>query len=98
MTNDHSAGGATAAPARTPFPTTRLFYAIAYAVIAWLAMHVIVILAILQFAVLAVTGRLNPELKAFSLGLVQYLWEVLAFVTFVRDERPFPIGPFPIPR
>jgi len=45
--------------------------------------------------VVAVTGRINDELKAFSLSMVQYIWELLAFITFVRDEQPFPIGPFP---
>ncbi len=38
---------------------------------------------------------MNPELKTFTFSLVQYLWELLAFIVFVRDEQPFPIGPFP---
>ncbi len=96
MTDSQPAGGAIAKPARAPFPAVRLLYAFAYAVIAWFVLHLIFVIAIMQFAVLAVTGRLNDELKAFALGLVQYLWELLAFVTFVRDEQPFPIGPFPV--
>lgn len=82
-------------PARAPFPAVRLLYAFAYGIIAWFVIHLIFALAIIQFVVLAVTGRLNEELKGFSFSLVQYLWELLAFVTFVRDEQPFPIGPFP---
>ncbi len=53
------------------------------------------VLAVVQFAVLAINGSQNKELKTFSLSLVQYLLELLAFIIFVRDERPFPIGPFP---
>jgi hypothetical protein len=45
--------------------------------------------------VIAINGRGNDELKHFCLVLVQYLWELLAFITFVRDEQPFPLGPFP---
>jgi hypothetical protein len=85
-------------PQRMPFPFARLLYAFAFGVIGWFVIHLIFAVAVVQFAVLAVTGRLNDELKAFSLGLVQYLWEILAFVTFVRDEQPFPIGPFPRPQ
>jgi hypothetical protein len=29
------------------------------------------------------------------MNLVQYLWELVAYILFVRDEQPFPIGPFP---
>jgi Domain of unknown function (DUF4389) len=84
-----------APPDRSSFPIVRLFYAVAFGVIGWFVIHLIIFLAIAQFVVRAVTGRVNEELKGFSFSLVQYLWELLAFVTFVRDEQPFPIGPFP---
>ncbi|MGD0190549.1 MAG: DUF4389 domain-containing protein [Rhizomicrobium sp.] len=82
-------------PARTPFPFVRLLYAIGFGLLAWLAFDLVLLLAIVQFVMFAVSGRINEELKAFSLSLVQYIWELLAFITFVRDEQPFPIGPFP---
>lgn len=93
---DTSSGTADVRPApRTPFPFVRLLYAFGFGILAWLAFCLTVTLAVIQFIVLAVTGRVNDELKAFSLNLVQYLWELLAFITFVRDEQPFPLGPFP---
>jgi hypothetical protein len=82
-------------PVRAPFPAVRLVYALAYAVIAWFVIHLVFALAVVQFGFFAVTGRLNDELKAFNFNLIQYLWELLAFVAFVRDEQPFPFGPFP---
>ena len=88
-------GGSIDRPQRAPFPAVRLLYAFAFGVVAWFVIHLIFALAVVQFAVLAVTGRVNDELKSFSFSLVQYLWELLAFVAFVRDEQPFPIGPFP---
>lgn len=96
MSNDQAPGANTIVPsARTPFPFVRLFYALGYAIIAWFVLHLVFALAIVQLAVLAVTGRINEELKAFNFSLIQYLWELLAFVAFVRDEQPFPFGPFP---
>jgi hypothetical protein len=96
MTDNHAADGDTQVrPARTPFPFVRLFYALGYGVVAWVVIHLVFFLALVQFVLFAVTGRLNEELKNFSLSLIQYLWELLAFVAFVRDEQPFPIGPFP---
>ena len=88
-----SQGGAV--PQRPPFPLVRLFYSIGYGFIAWFVLHILFVLAVAQFIVIALNGRVNAELKHFCLTLVQYLWELLAFITFVRDEQPFPIGPFP---
>ncbi len=82
-------------PLRTPFPGVRLLYAFGFAIIAWLVLWATFVLTVIQFIVFAINGRLNEELKNFSSNLVQYLWELLAFITFVRDEQPFPIGPFP---
>src|SRR5215469_4553135 len=77
------------------FPVVRLLYALGFAVIAWVVFWLIIILGALQFFVLLLNGRANQELKDFNFSLVQYLWELLAFIVFVRDEQPFPIGPFP---
>jgi hypothetical protein len=96
MTDTNSAGnGAQTAPARPPFPAVRLLYAIGFGIVAWFVFWIAILLALVQFVVIAINGRVNDELKHFSLNLVQYLWELLAFVAFVRDEQPFPLGPFP---
>ena len=87
--------GAQGTSPHPPFPMVRLLYAIGYGIIAWFVIHVVFLLAVVQFVVIAINGRGNDELKHFCLTLVQYLWELLAFITFVRDEQPFPIGPFP---
>jgi len=88
-------GAAAAGPARAPFPAIRLFYALGFFLVAWVVFWVVIVVAAVQFVVLAINGKVNDELKAFSCSLVQYLWELLAFITFVRDSQPFPIGPFP---
>lgn len=82
-------------PVRQPFPFARMFYAIGFAVVAWFVLWLVFAIGAVQFVVFAVNGRVNDELKGFSLSLVQYLWELLAFVAFIRDERPFPFGAFP---
>jgi hypothetical protein len=94
---DTQPGGAQSLPiaVHPPFPAARLLYAIGFAIVAWIVLWVALVLGAAQFVVFAINGRVNEELKNFSLSLVQYLWELLAFVTFVRDEKPFPIGPFP---
>lgn len=82
-------------PARPPFPVMRLVTAFFYGLIAWFVLHVIFVLAAIQFVVLLMNGRTNAEIKSFCASLIQYEWELLAFIGFVRDEQPFPFGPFP---
>ena len=73
----------------------RLLYSIGYGFLAWFVLHIVFLLAVVQFVMIAINGRANEELKHFSLTLLQYLWELVAFITFVRDEQPFPLGPYP---
>jgi hypothetical protein len=97
--NDAATSGAQTIPpvqaAHPPFPAVRLLYAFAYGVVAWLVFWIVLLLALVQFVTIGVSGKINEELRHFSINLVQYLWELLAFITFVRDDQPFPIGPFP---
>ena len=98
--NPNATGGYQASPPpqaapKPPFPAARLFYAVGYGILAYFVLHVIFAIALVQFVLFAVNGRLNEELKGFGGNLVQYLFELVAFIVFARDEQPFPIGPFP---
>lgn len=95
MTDAHAANGSLPQPAKAPFPLVRLLYSFGFGVLAWLALWLLFVLATVQFIVFAITGRVNQELKTFNLNLLQYIWEACAFIIFVRDEQPFPLGPFP---
>ena len=78
-----------------PFPAVRLLYAIGFGVVAWFVFWITLILALAQFVVVAINGKVNDELKVFTLNLIQYLWELLAFITFVRTSSRSPSAPFP---
>jgi hypothetical protein len=103
MTDEHiySSGGygpappPPASPLRHPFPFARLVYAIGFAFVAWVVFWLVLILAALQFITRAVSGHVNEELRQFCRNMIVYLQELLGYVTLARDERPFPIGPFP---
>jgi hypothetical protein len=97
--SDPANGSAQAAPpvqqTHPPFPVVRLIYAFGFGILANFVLFVLFVLATVQFVMLAINGRINEELRHFCQNLVQYLWELVAYITFVRDEQPFPIGPFP---
>ncbi|HEY4115300.1 MAG TPA: DUF4389 domain-containing protein [Rhizomicrobium sp.] len=98
--SDPANGTAQAVPppaqaAHPPFPFVRLIYAFGFGILAYFVLMVLFVMAVIQFIVLAANGRLNDELRHFCANLMQYLFELLAYITFVRDEQPFPIGRFP---
>jgi hypothetical protein len=81
---------------RPPFPWSRLFYAIGFSFIAWAVFWIIVaLLTPVHYITIAITGRPNEELRSMNLRAVHYLFELLGFITGARDEKPFPLGPFP---
>ena len=91
---------------RTPFPWERLFYSLGFGLAAWCVFWLLIALAIVQFLLVLlqsltpnITGHPSDELKRFNVRLIQYLLELLAYITFVRDTLPFPFSPFPsVPR
>jgi len=84
-----------AAVPHPPFPIVRVLYAIGYGFIAWFVLHILFFLAVVQIVMIAINGRANEELKHFCATLIQYESELFAYITFARDEQPFPLGPFP---
>lgn len=88
-------GAAQAQPARSAFPIERLLFSIGFAVVAWFVFWVAVLLAVLQFVATAIAGHVNDELKGISRSVIQYLNQLVAYISMVSDERPFPLGSFP---
>lgn len=73
----------------------RLLFMLGYWFLGNLAFSVAIFLGALQFVVILIRGEANDELKSFSRNLIQFVWQCLAYVTFNRDEKPFPLSRFP---
>jgi len=102
MTDNQSTGGASGsvpAPSARAFPLEklleRMLFAILFAVVAWFVFWVAVLLAVLQFVATAISGNVNGELRGISQSVTLYLEQLVAYFSLVRDDRPFPLGPFP---
>ena len=80
---------------REPFPFARLFLTIAFGVVASVAFWIIAMLALLQFATIAIAGQKNDELVQFSRLMARYVQDVFDYMTMSSDSKPFPLGPFP---
>lgn len=69
---------------------TRIFVTLLFALIGWLALWVFGFVVLVQFGFLLITGNLNKNLKAFNGELGNYLSDIIKYVAFQTDVKPFP--------
>lgn len=73
----------------------RLLFVILFAAIYTVAELVIAALVILQFGFKLVTGETNEKLQDFSRSMNKFVYQILQFVTFNSDDKPFPFDEWP---
>ena len=74
---------------------TRGLYMLLFVLAYNLAEAAIVLTAIFQFFCALITGTVNEPLLQFSKNATAYIKQVLEFLTFNSEERPFPFNPWP---
>lgn len=70
----------------------RCVFMVLFAVIAGVASYVIAILIIIQFLFALVTGSSEARLQAFGNSLSQYIYQILRFLTYNSEDKPFPFS------
>lgn len=73
----------------------RGLFIIVFAVIFYVLCIVIWLLVIFQFITKVITGNLNDNLSNFSESLTRFAFQILLYITFQSEERPFPFSPWP---
>lgn len=73
----------------------RLLYMAGFWFLGNIAFSLSILFGAVQLIVVFLSGRQNDELLSFSRRLIAYVFECLSFITFDREDKPFPFGPFP---
>lgn len=73
----------------------RGLYIIIFGVILYFAFALVWLLVVFQFLTKLFTGELNQQLRRFAAPLSRYVSQILSYITFQSDERPFPFSPWP---
>ena len=61
-----------------------------FVLVGWVSLWVFGVVVLVQFGFLLITGDLNKNLKAFNGELGEYLSDIIAYVGFQKEEKPFP--------
>lgn len=73
----------------------RGLFILIFGVILYFIFGIIWLLVIFQFITKVLTGNLNSNLSSFSDSLTRYVFQILLYITFQSEERPFPFSPWP---
>ncbi len=68
----------------------RLFFMIVVAMLYGVSRVVVGLVVVLQFFWVLFTGNTNPSLESFAQSLATYTYQIIRYLTFVSEERPFP--------
>ena len=73
----------------------RFVFMVLFAVVAGVASYVVAVLIVIQFLFALVTGTGETRLKAFGGSLSKYLFQILQYLTYNSEEKPFPFNDWP---
>ena len=73
----------------------RLAFMLMFAVVAYLAAFVVVLLALAQAVHGFFTGEPNERLIKFSASVNRYIFQMTSFLTYNSDVKPFPFADWP---
>ena len=70
----------------------RLLFMCVFGLLASLASMVACVVVVLGFLMVLFTGEVNRELRELGQGIASYLFQIVRYLTFNTDEKPFPFG------
>ena len=74
----------------------RVFFMIAYGIVLlYVVVPVAAVVMVAQILFMFSLGKLNSNLTAFGESLVEYIQEIIGFLFFKTDEKPFPFKSYP---
>ena len=73
----------------------RLAFMLVFAVVAYLAACVVVLLALAQAVHGFFTGEPNQRLIKFSASVNRYIFQITSFLTYNSDVKPYPFADWP---
>lgn len=73
----------------------RGFYIVLFTIIYSVTEIVIVLVVLFQFLSVLLTSRTNDKLLSLGMNLSTFIYQILSYVTFNSDDRPFPFSDFP---
>lgn len=73
----------------------RLVFIVIYGAVLWVTAIVLAFVVLLQFLSALFTGKTQPNLLRFGGSLAEFVRQIVAYLTFNAEYKPFPFGDWP---
>lgn len=73
----------------------RALYMLFFIFIYGFAKFMIILVMLFQFFSIVLSGNTNTQLLKFSQNLATYVYQIITFLTFNSEQRPFPFSAWP---
>jgi hypothetical protein len=73
----------------------RLLFMVVYAVALWVVGIILTVICLLQTLIVLITGEVNNNLQRLGIHTAAYLNQIVRFMIFATEEKPFPFDAFP---
>ncbi len=74
---------------------SRVFYTILFCFIGWMTLWVFTFVVLIQFGFLLITGQVNKNLKGFNKEIGLFLFDMIKYLSFQSNIKPFPFRDWP---
>ncbi len=80
---------------KNPEIFSRIFYTILFLLVGWISLWVFCFVVLIQFGFLLITGQVNTNLKGFNKEVGLFLFDLIKYLSFQTNEKPFPFRDWP---
>jgi hypothetical protein len=80
---------------KQPSVWVRIILMVAFAVVLYPVFLVLLVLMIAQMLFVIITGESNANLRSLGVALSVYIFQIVQFMSYVTDVKPFPFSDFP---
>ena len=81
---------------KRPSVWLRILFMIGFAVALYITAFILLVLVVAQILFALFSGANNDNLRRFGAALTEYIHQILLYLTFNSEQRPFPFAPFPL--
>lgn len=81
---------------KNPDVWTRGLYVVLFGFIYYLLFFLVLLITVFQFLMRLFTTMFNDELLSFSDSLAEYARQILCYIMFKSDDRPYPFSAWPV--
>lgn len=81
---------------KQPSQWFRIAFMVAMAIILYVVSLVLMVLTVAQALFSIFTGSDNENLRSLGKDLITYVHQILEFLTYNSDVKPFPFSPYPV--